>query len=161
MEGDDPLWLQYFAPPERHQYELVYATHRAGGFWQHSTETETRWRFTSQHPSEEHEPLPLINVDYDLRLSSLNTAPPGPFSFGVAFRLAPGAAPSPVRDVSVETSWDGGGSWSPASTRCKLGSCTVQVRNSRSGSASLRITASDAAGRSVVQTVLDAYGVSR
>jgi hypothetical protein len=105
--------------------------------------------------------LPLIDVDYDLGLSSLNTAPPGPFSFGVGFRLAPGAAPSPLRKVSVEVSWDGGASWSPATSRCKAASCSVQVLNPRSGSASLRVAASDAAGRSVTQTVRDAYGISK
>jgi hypothetical protein len=160
IEGDDPLWMQYFTSPERHEYELVYATHRDNGFWQRSKDVETRWRFTSERPAGDHETLPLINVDYDLQLSTMNTAPPGAFSFGVRLRLPPGARPSPITKVGIETSWDRGVSWSAASSRCKLGSCTVQTRNPRSGSASLRVTASDAAGRSVTQTVLDAYGVS-
>ena len=160
-QGDDPLWMQYFAAPERHQYELVYATHRENGFWQRSQDVETRWRFASQRPAGDHESLPLINVDYDLGLSSLNTARPGPFSFGVGFRLAPGAAPSPIASVAVEVSWNGGVTWSPAASKCKRASCTVQVRNPSAGSASLRVTATDAAGRSVVQTVSDAYGVAR
>jgi hypothetical protein len=159
--GDDPLWMQTSAEPERHQYELVYATHRENGFWQRSKDVETRWRFTSERPAADHETLPLINVDYDLSLSSLNTAPPGAFSFGVAFRLAPGATPSPITSVAVDASWNGGTTWSPATARCKLASCTVQVRNPGSGSASLRVTATDAAGRSVVQTVIDAYGVAK
>ena len=66
LQGDDPLWMQYFAAPERHQYELVYATHRENGFWQRSQDVETRWRFASQRPAGDHESLPLINVDYDL-----------------------------------------------------------------------------------------------
>jgi hypothetical protein len=61
----------------------------------------------------------------------------------------------------VDASWNGGTTWSPATARCKLASCTVQVRNPGSGSASLRVTATDAAGRSVVQTVIDAYGVAK
>jgi hypothetical protein len=109
----------------------------------------------------DHETLPLINVDYDLQLSSLSTAQPGPFSFGVGLRLAPGATPSPIRSVAVDVSWNGGTTWAPAATRCKVGSCTVQVRNPRSGSASLRVTATDAAGGSVVQTVGDAYGIGK
>ena len=61
----------------------------------------------------------------------------------------------------MEASWNGGATWSPAATRCKGAACTVQIRNPGSGSASLRVTATDAAGRSVVQTVGDAYGVAR
>ena len=37
--------------PERHQYELVYATHRENGFWQRSKDVETRWRFASERPA--------------------------------------------------------------------------------------------------------------
>ena len=159
--GDDPIWMQTFAEPERHQYELVYATHRENGFWQRSKDVETRWRFTSERPTVDHETLPLINVDYDLSLSNLNTAPPGPFSFGVRFRLAPGATQSPITSVVVEASWNGGTTWSPAATRCKRAACTVQIRNPGAGSASLRVTATDAAGRSVVQTISDAYGVAK
>jgi hypothetical protein len=160
-EGDDPLWMQAFVEPDRHQYELVYSTHRDNGFWQRSQDVETRWRFTSEQPAADHETVPLINVDYDLSLSTMNTAPPGPFSFGVAFRLTPGATPSPLRSAAVEISWNGGATWSPVATRCKLASCTVQVRNPGSGSASLRVTATDAAGRSVAQTVTGAYGIAR
>ena len=35
----------------------------------------------------------------------------------------------------------------------------AQVQNQRRGSASLRVSATDAAGHSVVQTVIDAYAV--
>ena len=122
----------------------MYATHRENGFWQRSKDVETRWRFTSERPAGDHETLPLINVDYDLSLSNLNTAPPGPFSFGVRFRLAPGATPSPITSVVVERSWNGGTTWSPAASRCKRASCTVQDPQSRLG---LRIPAGDRDGR--------------
>ena len=135
------------APRERVLAALDRTSRRAGGS-------------PRERPAGDHETLPLIDVDYDLALSSLNTARPGPFSFGVGFRLAPGAAPSPITSVVVEVSWNGGTTWSPAASKCKRASCTVQVRNPSSGSASLRVTATDAAGRSVVQTVSDAYGVA-
>ena len=97
--GDDPLWMQTFA--RRSAISTSSSTRRIArtGSGSARQDVETRWRFTSERPAGDHETLPLINVDYDLSLSSLNTAPPGPFSFGVRFRLAPGATPSPITSV--------------------------------------------------------------
>ena len=49
----------------------------------------------------------------------------------------------------------------PAGTRCGDTSCKVQVRNQAGGHASLRVSATDAAGRTVTQEVIDAYAVRR
>jgi subtilisin family serine protease len=158
IQTEDPIWLQTGAPPEPHDYELVYTTHRENGFSQRSTTTETSWRFRSQTTEGDHEVLSLLSVDYDLGLTKHNTAPAGPFSFGVAFRMPIEVEPAPLADVSVEISWDGGAAWTNAALRsCGATGCTAQVQNVRNGSASLRITATDAAGRSVRQTVVDAY----
>ena len=121
--------MQYFAEPERHDYELVYTTHRQSGFWQRSNDVETHWHFTSQRPAGDHEMLPLINVDYDLPLSSLNTAPPGPFSFGVAVPARAGCDAEPDHEASrVEVSWNGGSTWS----RCSQPAASAPRAPSRS-----------------------------
>src|SRR5262245_51553161 len=170
-EGDDPLWMQYFASEEQHAYRLVYTTHRNNGFWQRSTTTETAWEFTSGRPAGDHEVLPLIGIDYDLPLSDLGTARAGtPLDIGLRFRLPPEATAAPLARLGAEISWDQGATWVPADLRgcavggaqakaMKAGACTVRVTNRASGSASLRVTAADTAGRTVSQTVIDAYAV--
>ena len=161
-EGDDPLRLQAFVPAERHDYRLVYSIFRHNAFWQRSSRATTEWEFSSQRPEGDHEVTPLLSIDYDLRLSETNTAPGGAsFSFGLGFRMPPEVAVKPLARVSVEVSWDGGTSWTALDARgcLKQKSCTVKLKNQRSGSASLRVSAADTAGRSVTQTVIDAYAV--
>jgi len=105
---------------------------------------------------------PLLSVDYDLRLSETNTAPGGkPFSFDLGFRMPPEVVVRPLARVSVEVSWDGGATWTALDARAclKKKSCTVELKNQRSGSASFRVSAADTAGRAVTQTVIDAYAV--
>ena len=161
-EGDDSLRLQAFPPAERHDYRLVYSKFRHNAFWQRSSRATTEWEFSSQRPEGDHEMLPLLSIDYDLPLSETNTAPGGEsFSFGLGFRMPPEVAVKPLARVSVEVSWDGGTSWTALDARgcLKQKSCTVKLKNQRSGSASLRVSAADTAGRAVTQTVIDAYAV--
>ena len=161
-EGDDPLFLQAFVPPERHDYRLVYSLFRHNAFWQRSSRATTEWVFSSQRPEGDHEVTPLLSIDYDLRLSETNTAPGGkPFSFDLGFRMPPEVVVKPLARVSVEVSWDGGASWTALDARecLKKKSCTVKLKNQRSGSASFRVSAADTAGRAVTQTVIDAYAV--
>ena len=163
-QGDDPLFLQYWPAEEPHRYRLVYATHRANGFWQRSTSTETAWEFTSARPTADHEVLPLLSVDYDLPLSERATAPAGaPFSFGLRFTMPPEVEAAPVVRMTVDISWDGGATWRPAELHgCPPAgrqTCTARVVNRAAGTASLRVTAEDAVGRTVSQTVVDAYAV--
>jgi len=167
-QGDDPLFMQYWAPEEAHRYRLVYANHRTNGFWQRSTSTETAWEFTSAHPEADHQVLPLISVDYDLPLSKRATAPArSPYSFDLRFGLPPEVQAAPLARRTVDISWDGGATWTPADLRsCPLigkqagkQGCTVRVVNRAAGTASLRVTAEDTAGHSVSQTIIDAYAV--
>jgi hypothetical protein len=63
-----------------------------------------------------------------------------------------------ITKMAVELSWDRGATWTRAALRgCTATGCTAQVQNVRNTSASLRVTATDALGRSVRQTVVDAY----
>ncbi len=155
---DDPIWMQTSPPPEAHDYELVYITHRQSAFSQRSTASETNWKFRSETPSGDHEVLPLMSVDYDLGLTKYNSASPGAFSFGVKFTMPLEVGPAPISKVTVELSWDKGATWTKAALKnCGATGCTAQVQNIRNKSASLRVSATDAAGRSVRQTVVDAY----
>ena len=49
----------------------------------------------------------------------------------------------------------------PATTKCGDTSCKAQVRNEAGGHASLRVSATDAEGRTVIQQIIDAYAVRR
>jgi hypothetical protein len=171
FEGDNPLWLQGAVPEERAEYRLVETTHRQNGFWQRSTTTTSEWTFSSARPAGDHENLPLLVVDYDLPLSSTSTAPAGTaFSFDVRVGTPPRVEAVGLTKLRVEISWDGGTTWADATLRnCSLAKpgrggassgCTAQVRNPAAGSASLRVSASDSAGRTVTQTIVDAYAVT-
>jgi hypothetical protein len=105
-----------------------------------------------------------------MTLDELNRAPAGPFSFGLVLSMPAGVTAVPVPRPRVEVSWDGGGTWqaaavsgcatSRADSPAGVGTrCAVQVGNHASGAASLRITATDASGRSVRETIADAYAV--
>lgn len=161
MTGDDPLWLWGDFPSGNHQYRLVYETHRKTAFWQRSTHTLTSWTFGSRKPASGIVVLPLLIVDYDLPLSNLQTAPSGSYAFNVGVRMPPDADARRITSLRVELSWDHGGSWATLTPdRCaSAGQCSYQVQNPRSGWATLRVTAHDAAGRSVRQTIANAYTV--
>ena len=137
-EADDPIWLSGWVPPEPADYRLVYTMRRNNAFWQRSTFSQSEWGFHSKRTPGDHAVLPLLSVDLDLPLSTLNTAPADPFSFGVGFRMPLEVAYRPVRDVTVEVSWDGGGTWQAAPLRgCTGMGCTVDVNNRTGGAASL------------------------
>jgi len=163
FQGDDPLWLQGEAPPEVHDYRLVYTMRRQNGFWRRSTTAESEWTFSSGRTAGDHEVLPLMTVDFELPLGTHNEARPGPFSFGLSFGMPAEVEQKPIADVAVDVSWDGGATWQPAALQGCGGSakqgCTVRLRNPATGSASLRVSATDTAGRSVTQTIVDAYAV--
>ena len=114
FQGDDPLWLQGEAPPEAHDYRLVYTNRRQNGFWQRSTMSESAWTFSSARTVGDHEVLPLMTVDFDLPLDAHSQARPGPFSFGLAFGMPAEVELKPIARVTVEVSWDGGATWRQA-----------------------------------------------
>ena len=161
MTGDDPLWLWGDFPSSRHSYRLVYETHRKTPFWQRSTHTLTSWTFSSHRPASGIVVLPLLIVDYDLPLSNLETAPPGAYAFNVGVRMPPDAAARPITSLQVQLSWDNAKSWKTLRpTRCaSAGQCSYRVQNQPSASATLRVIARDAGGRSVRQTIANAYRV--
>jgi hypothetical protein len=161
MTGDDPLWLWGDFPSSRHSYRLVYETHRKTPFWQRSTHTLTSWTFSSRKPASGIVVLPLLIVDYDLPLSNLQTAPSGTYRFDVGVRMPPDATPRPITSLQVQLSWNSGGSWKTLApiTCASAGQCSYRVLNQPLGSATLRVIARDAGGRSVHQTIANAYKV--
>jgi hypothetical protein len=168
MQGNDPLFMWGDVPAEAHSYRLVFSKTLQNGFWQRSTPARTTWRFTSQHAAD-HAVLPLITVNYGMALSATNTAEPGTFTFPVTFGMPLQVTARPVKQLSVSLSWNGGKAWTRVPASCSYGpqsngtgkdtTCTVTVNNVSGGSASLKVDATDTAGRSVTQVITNAYGV--
>jgi hypothetical protein len=171
-EGPDPLYLNFVsADPQRRRYTLDVQFTRENTFWQRSTSVHTVWGFSSGTTTGDHQVLPLMQVAMPMRLDDLDRAPAGvPFSFGLVLSMPYGVTAVPVAHPTVEVSWDGGTTWqaagvsgcstSKADSPAGVGTrCSVRIGNHASGSASLRVTGTDSAGRSIQQTIVDAYAV--
>src|SRR5262249_17250987 len=108
--------------------------------------------------------------NYNMALSSTNTARAGTFTFPVTFGMPFEVTARPVKQVSVSISWNAGKTWTNVPASCSYEpqsngagrdtTCTVTVNNVPGGAASLKVDATDTAGRSVTQTITNAYGVS-
>ncbi len=170
-EGPDPLFLGWLdMAPKRTAYRLDVRFTRANPFWKRSTDVHTVWGFSSQTTKTDHQVFPLMDVGLDMTLSPTNDAAAGPFGFGLKLSMPMGVTAVPVLAPTVEVSWDGGTTWRAAGvTGCAAGKvsgsaglvtqCAVSVQNTAGGSASLRVSATDTSGRSVTETIVDAYAV--
>ncbi|WP_426565323.1 S8 family peptidase [Angustibacter sp. McL0619] len=162
LELDMPasVFMNTTVPAGKHRFRVVTDTKRQNPFWQLSTRVRTQWGFTSDTPKGERDILPMLGVDYRMALSSTNSAPAGRYTFGVAFAMPDGVRTLPVVKRGIQVSWDHGRTWKVArTTKCGATSCGVQVTNRSGKTASLRVTATDSAGRAVSQDVIDAYAV--
>jgi hypothetical protein len=155
------VFMNTTIPAGDHDIRVVTDVQRKNLFWQLSTAIKTEWSFESAQPQDFLQVLPMLGVDYVMPLSSTNSAPAGRYDFSVRFSMPDTVELLPIVKRSIDVSWDGGQTWSPATTRCGDTSCKVQVRNEAGGHASLRVSATDAAGRTVTQEVTDAYAVRR
>jgi hypothetical protein len=164
--------------PEQASYRLDLAIRKAD--YDPGASTETDWTFRSgpsdpaatlpayeecgPDPSRSCSFLPLLFINYNLPLNDNNQAAAGQ-PFQVAFTVAhqPGqTAPAGVT-ATVSASFDDGKTWTapqPATSQSS-NQFTATIAQpplaDTSGWASLRITATDAAGNSVTQTAIEAY----
>jgi subtilisin family serine protease len=172
VDAFDPLMLNGFPVPSKiAHYKLDVLDTRANAFWQLATSIHNVWGFSSGTPAADHAVLPLMNVQYKLPLSAYGTAKAGVAQqFAVTFSMPAEVAAKPLISEKVQVSWDEGKTWGPnAVVRCtpmpadSAGGhptrCAVAVAGHAPGKATLRVTATDTAGNSVTQTVVDAYAV--
>lgn len=157
VEGD-------IAPgPSRLRAELDVA--RDAPWWQTSTATRTVWEFDTDTTDGE-TVLPLLQLDYDIDLDLLNSAPrpgdiPGLMTIGLEVRHPAGAEVAPVENVDVWLSYDDGASWLPRPVRT-TGDGKFEVAVDRRGGGdytSIRVHARDEAGNTVQQDVIRAYAL--
>lgn len=148
-------------PAAESTYRLEYETDRSTGFT-NSTKVSGSWTFRSaQVGTDGWTYMPMSNFAFNPALDIDNTARGGtPYLVPVSLQRQPGAAPSAVRSIKVDVSYDGGATWQRAPL-VHLGGANwvAYVHHPRKGSVSLRGAATFADGGTVDYTVISAYGL--
>lgn len=158
----DSSWTDFEVPAGTADYRLDVATSRVSPEWLYATGTSTSWWFRSGTATDA-TLLPLLQVDYAVPVDAWNAVRAGrSHTVGLTVRAQDGAAvPNGVK-VEVQASYDDGRTWSSARVASR-GHNTFDARLTKSartrGDAyvTLRVTARDAAGDRVQQTVRRAY----
>ncbi|MFN8190671.1 MAG: S53 family peptidase [Nocardioidaceae bacterium] len=133
-------------------------THQASARWQVSTRVEDSWSFT--FPAGRRT-IPILRASYRLPMNVTSGIPAGPVTFPIRFD-ALGSASSRVTAATVEWSTNGKQWHRAAVRRLDATSFRVGYRSPGAGkSVSLRIHATDAAGRTVDELAEDAYLIGR
>lgn len=169
---------EFTVPAAAEKYTIVYDQTRQAPWFTQSTQSHTEWTFGSAHSGSQTVPdrwvcrgsdtacsaLSLLTVNYQLGVDLNNQAAPGPGSLLLTVSHASGAPAVPITAASVALSFDGGTTWTPAAQR-DLGGGRYRVRWTNPASASggpvdMRVTATDATGATISQTVRRAYQIS-
>jgi hypothetical protein len=100
-------------------------------------------------------------ADYGLPVNLLNQMPAGTVDFDLAITHVLDVA-LPITRVRVSVSFDHGGSWQRAQVGAEGGDLYHVSYTDQPGAttASLHVVATDAAGSTLDQTIIDAYGIS-
>lgn len=158
----DTPWTDFEVPAGTADYRLDVATSRISPEWRFATSTSTSWWFRSDTAAEA-ALLPLLQVDYAVPVDAWNAVRAGrSHTVGLTVRAQDGAAVPRGLRVAVEASYDGGLTWTNARVDDR-GHGGFAARITRSPHSrgdvrvTLRVTAQDAAGDKVRQTVRDAY----
>ncbi|MCT9930767.1 S8 family peptidase [Planotetraspora sp. A-T 1434] len=150
IRGDFP------AVPEEAEYRLELSTRRSSEEWTHATATETAWTFRSKAGQAA---LDLPQVDYDVPADLNGQVSRGLAKLSFAVRT-PSAGPAAVKTFGAEVSYDDGKTWTRLVTvPTGGGRYTTLVAHPPLKQVSLRVSAEDAAGGRIEQTVIRAYGV--
>ncbi|WBB69575.1 S8 family serine peptidase [Micromonospora sp. WMMD812] len=153
-------WAPVLTTPGSARYRLDLTTARSSDEWRYATRTETAWQFTSARPAgDTAAPLPLLQVDYHVPADLRGEVPGGrSHRLGLTLRQPAGVSAPTGTSLRAEVSFDGGRTWRKAPVQGHGTRFTATVPAGR-GTVSLRVHASDRAGNTVDQTVLDAYGL--
>ncbi|MFB9683639.1 S8 family serine peptidase [Amycolatopsis plumensis] len=123
------------------------------------TAVDVTWTFREPGLAAPLKPLPLLVVRAEGAVDEQSRAPAGkPFVLALTAQRQPRAGEFRLADLRVETSTDDGAHWTVAPTaRIGNGGLAVVRNPAGEGFVSLRITARDADGNAVTQTVIRAY----
>jgi hypothetical protein len=143
-------------PAEAGTYRLSYEQAGQGPYDHRSS---TAWTFRSAAPGGDggNQPIPLLVVDYQLPLDTLNR-PDGRTATFVVDQVT-GSESAPISRLRVWTSSDGGATWrrAPADSQGDGEFRVTLPQVDRGTPVSLRVDAEDESGNRIEQTLLDAY----
>ncbi|MGW1709223.1 S8 family peptidase [Streptomyces sp. NPDC002206] len=161
--SDSGAWGNFEVPAGNAEYRLDLTTARVSDDWHFGTRTNTSWTFHSDTAADK-TLLPLLQLDYDVPVDAQNAVGAArAHALGLTVRMQDGMAAPRGVTLKVEASYDDGKSWSTARTARHGGdgqfTATVERPSGVNGDAyvTLRLTATDADGNSVQQTVNRAY----
>jgi len=106
--------------------------------------------------------LPVLNLTYDLATDGNNTShsPVQFLGLRVGHATVDGiGSHAPITHVTVAVSFDGGTTWTPANVLGSNGFYVATWRN-EAGGPMLRVTAADAGGDAISQTITNAYTIA-
>jgi hypothetical protein len=150
-------------PADEGRYTLHTTATRSPKWSTLSPRVDTTWTFMSRHVDGAGlEFLPLLTVRATTDLDDLNRAPRTEWAvIDLRAETQKGAkAVAPVRDVTLQLSTDDGKTWRSTPVFGSGAERRALVFHPRSGEyVSLRMSATDAAGGRVEQTVIRAYGL--
>ncbi|MFJ2586925.1 S8 family serine peptidase [Streptomyces sp. NPDC087538] len=156
----------FTVPAEDAAYELTMQTTRFGqpaAVWKRSTSTETTWKFRSKRDENAYsQGIPLLFPGYDLDSDGLKTlAAEDGQKIGLSVTGHAGYTPGKLTAAKVSYSYDGGKTWTEATTAQQDGRWTATVNHAGAAGkpVTLKTELTDANGNSVIQTVTDAYAV--
>jgi hypothetical protein len=158
---------------------ISYDTTRSSSTMTQSTSTATTWTVRTGAPqgalpadwycdTDLHTKcgvLPLMFADYDLPVNLLGQLAPGPVTAGIDVSHLAGASDVAVKSLTVQVSFNGGTGWQKA-TVTALGSgqysvsFTVPAAASTDGFGALKLSAADAYGGTLSQTIQHAFAVA-
>ncbi|MET9822759.1 S8 family serine peptidase [Streptomyces sp. NPDC006349] len=155
-------WRDVQVPPGAADYRLRLRTSRTSDDWRYATATDTAWSFRSGSTTGA-TPLPLLQVDYRVPADAHNSVGPRrAHRLDLTVRHQDGLPAPRGVGARVEVSYDDGAHFTAVPTRARGGgSFTATVvkpaRVRADAFVTLRVTARDAAGNEVRQTVTRAY----
>ncbi|MEV1240719.1 S8 family serine peptidase [Nonomuraea sp. NPDC049750] len=141
-------------------YRMEYDVENRATWARLSTRTKTAWTFPSQHDAGSGTTIPLLLADYDVATDLKNQATSP--RLGLTLRHQDGSAAAPIKDVSLEVSYDDGASWRAVRRLISKGNGAYEATLDRPRSAalvSLRLKATDTRGASLSQEVIRAYAL--
>ncbi|HET8599093.1 MAG TPA: hypothetical protein VFL99_02120 [Segeticoccus sp.] len=177
--GSDLLDAAVALPTGTHRYRIDYDTVRSSSTFTLSTAVATSWTLPRKvsgrlaprgwwcgdlSPTTGCRVLPLMTARYRLGADSLGRLAPGRHSSAITIAHLTGDGSPRVHRFSVQVSYDGGVTWRAATARPRGAggyrvSLAVPPKASTNGFGALRISARDAVGGTLQQTIHRAFAV--